>query len=134
MRKPDVYWHIYRNDHIKPQWRGRLTYVLEIPRTVGTPVLRHAFDPAGEDFPQGEEQIINLLQRLQHGIVFCGVNKAAIEQVIRSDPPLSAQEDDFLRYNHALVRNSQALFLQRSSLSSDKLPEKTARLLAGRAV
>ncbi len=73
----DVYWHIYRREQIKPALRGNLVLVLEIPGEAGAPVLRHVVDRFGRDFPEAEKTVNELLSRLTHGVVFCGVNKAA---------------------------------------------------------
>ncbi len=113
MRKPDVYWQIYRQDQIKPQWRGRLIYVLEIPRIPGTPVLRHVFDPTGGEFPRGEGQRNNLLRRLPHGIIYEGVNRTAVFEVMRFDPRISPQDPAFIFYNRKVVHNSRRFFLTR---------------------
>jgi hypothetical protein len=111
MKKPDVYWQVYRQDQIKPERRGRLVYLLEIPRIAGAPVLRHVFDPSGEEFPTGERQRASLLRRLPHGVVYEGVNRASVFEVLKSDPRISPGAEGFLDYNRAVVRNSRRFFL-----------------------
>ncbi len=52
MKRLDVYWHIYPRDQIKPELRGNLIYLLEIPALPGAPVVRQIVDPRGLDFPK----------------------------------------------------------------------------------
>ena len=85
--RPDVYWRIYRPDRIKPQLRGTLIFVLEIPATPGAPVLRHIFDPSGMDFPaQPRRGITRLLAQQRQGIVFDGDSKTANQELMKSNP------------------------------------------------
>src|SRR6266853_1108805 len=106
MRPSDVYWHFYRRHEIKPEFQGRMIYVLEIPRVPGCPVLRHVFDPLGRDFPSDSRQrLLHLMTSLRHGIVYHGVSKAAAYDVMLTDPRILKGDRKFVLYNHAIICN-----------------------------
>jgi hypothetical protein len=127
----DVYWHVFGREEIRGELRGNLVYVLEIPRTAGAPVLRHAFDPTGREFPVGNRQMKALLRRLPHGIIFQGLNRTAIYDVLLSDPRITCEDPQFILYNRQLIRNSQEFFLIHPDRCWDLLPEPTLAILGG---
>ena len=125
----DIYWHIYGRDQIKPALRGNLVYVMEIPRDTIGPVLRHVFDPSGLEFPAGKTQLMRLLKRLPHGIIYQGVNKAAVYDVLLSDPRIRRHDIHLHEYNRALVRNSRHFFLVDPEHPFEEMPAATAHML-----
>lgn len=135
MRPLDVYWHIYRKEQIKPELRGPLFYLLEIPIAPGFPVLRHVFDPVGRDFPKSPRQKLRaLLPGRRHGIFYEGVSKAAVYDVTLLDPKILKEDRHFLIYNRILVCNSRQFFLLEPNQGLEGLPPHTARLLSGKLV
>jgi hypothetical protein len=132
MRPSDVYWHIYRRGEIKPELRGRMIYVLEIPRVTGCPVLRHVFDPLGHYFPcDSRERISALMTGSRNGIIYNGISKAAAYDVMLTDPRILKLDTRFVLYNHEIVCNSRKFFLVQPEHGFDTMPEHTARLLCG---
>ena len=129
-----VYWHIYRRHQIRPELRGHLLYLLEVPRQRGLPVLRHVFDPTGCDFPIGTRQANALLRRLPHGILYRGVNKEAIYEILLRDPPITLGDASFGDYNRQLICNSREFFLVDPWFSRLGVSVETERLLSGEVV
>ncbi len=135
MKPMDVYWHIYSRDQIKPELRGRLIYLLEIPATPGSPVMRHVFDPAGREFPANSRQrVMALLSNLRHGIVYDGVSKHSVYDVLLCDPKIRREDPQFYAYNRGIISNSRTFFLTDPERGLQKLPQTTARLLRGEPV
>jgi len=132
MKSREVWWHVYRKVQIRPELRGRLSYVLDIPRTPGSPVIRHIFDPSGKDFPRCTiVRVRKLLETPHHGIVYLGVSKEAVYDVILSDPAIHRRDSDFILYNRDLVCNARKFFLCRPEQGFHAVPEQTLRLLCG---
>ncbi len=135
MKPMDVYWHIYSRDQIKPELRGRLIYLLEVPSAPGSPVLRHVFDPAGREFPANSHQrVMALLANLRHGIVFDGVSKHSVYDVLLFDPKIRREDPFFHQYNRGIISNSRTFFLQEPQRGMRGVPAATARLLNGEPV
>ncbi len=129
----DVYWHIYGQDQIRPELRGKLIYLIEVPRAIGSPVLRNIFDPTGTQFPaNAPERITALLDGEHHGIIYSGVSKAAVYDVMAFDEPIRNEDYSFLLYNEQIITNSRRFFLIDPDRAPDALPCYTARLLSGR--
>lgn len=132
MKPMDVYWHIYSRDQIKLELRGRLIYLLEIPSAPGSPVMRHVFDPDGREFPANSRQrVMALLSNLQHGIVFDGVSKHSVYDVLLYDPKIRREDPLFLAYNRGIISNSRTFFLNDPERGLKALPPATVRLLNG---
>ena len=132
MKPFDVYWHIYRRDQIKPEFRGYLICVLEVPPVTGLPVLRNILDPTGQDFPiAGREPLAALLERRHHAIVFEGVCKPAVFDLITLDPLIREERPQFLSYNRELVGNARQFLLADPDRGLPGMPARTARLLRG---
>ena len=126
--RPDVYWRIYRPDRIKPHLRGNLIFVLEIPATPGAPVLRHIFDPSGMDVPaQPRQGITRLLAQQRHGIVFDGVSKAGIHDLMKSNPEALKSMSTAGLFQRDLVTNAQSFFLTNPDPEFDVAPEVADR-------
>jgi len=135
MKPSDVYWHIYPRNEIKPECRGRMVYVLEIPRNPGCPVLRHVFDSLGRDFPADSyHRIMGLITSLRHGIVYQGINKASAYDVMLTDPRILKGDSQFLLYNHEIICNSRKFFLSEPEHGFESMPKHTAQLLCGHAL
>jgi hypothetical protein len=131
--RPDVYWRIYRPDRIKPHLRGNLIFVLEIPANPNGSVLRHIFDPSGMDFPaQPRRGITRLLAQQRQGIVFDGVSKAAIEELMKSNPEAPKSNSPSNLSRHDLVGNSRSFFLTNPEPDFEVSPE-VAEHLSGTA-
>jgi hypothetical protein len=128
----EVYWHVYRCNEIKPELRGNLRYLLEIPLTLGVPVLRHLVEPCGLGFLVSPRQgLTYFLHGQHHGILYDGVGQAAVQQVIQSGPGLEQADRRFAFYNRQLVCHSRNFFLLDPERGFDTLPEPTIRLLCG---
>jgi hypothetical protein len=130
----NVYWHVYRRHQIKPELRGPLVYLLEVARQPGLPVLRHVFDPTGRDFPNGTRQAGSLLRRLPHGILYRGINKEAVYEVLLRDPPITLDDPQFAEYNRRIICNSREFFLVEPWFDSLGVERETERLLCGEFV
>jgi hypothetical protein len=126
MKSPVLYWHIYTRDQIRPEHRGNLVYVLELPATGCAPVLRDIFDPSGIDFPNAAQPRLRaLLESGYHGILYIGLNKAAVYEVMAEDPQILQDDRDFSHYNCELLKNARQFFLSAperfAELSVEKL-------------
>jgi hypothetical protein len=55
---------------------------------------------------------MKLVERGAHGVVYEGVNESAVDDVMQNDPGISSGDQDFSRYNHAVVRNAREFFLR----------------------
>ena len=127
-----MHWHVYRREHIKPELRGRLIYVLEISNQPGQPLVRDIFDPTGKEFPcNTREQQLALLERKNNGIVFVGVNKAAVYDLVTQDPPIQNTADRYLDYNSSILENSLEFLLGDSSAQTQALPVEISRFAIG---
>lgn len=135
MRRPDVFWHIYANDQIKAALRGHLVYVLEIPPVPGSPVIRDIFDPTGQDF-QAESlaRAAHFVNSRSHGIIYRGVSKSAVYDLISFDPPVSGDDPQFTMYNRKVIANSRSFFLSNPNLGFEMMPVNTLRLVCGSAM
>ena len=132
MKTLDVYWHIYRRDQIKPGFRGHLICVLEVPPVPGLPVMRSVLDPTGRDFPiAGREVLAAFLEGRHHGLVFAGVCKSAMLELVTLDPVIREERPRFMSYNRELVQNARHFLLAHTDRVLKGLPKNTARLLRG---
>ena len=132
MKPFDVYWHIYRRDQIKPKFRGYLICVLEVPPATGLPVLRNILDPTGRDFPiAGPGALAALREFRHHAVVFEGVCKSAVYDLVAQDPVIREERPQFISYNREIVRNARQFLLADPDRSLKGMPEGTARLLRG---
>jgi len=130
----NVYWHIYRRHQIKPELRGHLVYLLEVAKQPGLPALRHVFDPTGRDFPIGTRQAATLLRRLPNGIVYRGINKEAVYEILLRDPPITLDDPQFTEYNRRIICNSREFFLIEPWFNRLGVMPETERLLCGELV
>lgn len=130
----NVYWHVYRRHQIRPELRGHLIYLLEVARQPGQPVLRHVFDPTGCDFPIGTRQAATLLRRMPNGIVYRGVSKEAVYEVLLRDPPITLDDPQFTEYNRQIICNSREFFLVDPWFNRLGVARETERLLCGELV
>ena len=67
--------------------------------------------------------------RLPHGIIYQGVNKAAVYDVLLSDPRIRRHDIHLHEYNRALVRNSRHFFLVDPEHPFEEMPAATAHML-----
>jgi hypothetical protein len=131
--RPDTHWHIYESEQIKPEHRGKLVYVLEIPRNPGPPVMRDVFDPIGREFPSNtRERLVAVLSEADHGIIIKGVSKAAVYAVMELDPPMLRTDSEFLDYNRRIVRNSIDYFVREPYAAVETAPEIMVRTSSAR--
>ena len=132
MKKLDVYWHLYRKDQIKPEFQGWLICVLEMPPVPGLPVLRNILDPNGRDFPiAGREALASLWEGRHHGVIFEGVCKSAIFDLVSQDPVIQEECPRFARYNREIVQNARQFLLADPERGLKSMPAGNARLLRG---
>ena len=112
MRAQDIHWHIYPKAQIKPELHGNLIYILEVPAFAGAPVLRDVFDPTGLEFPAtARRRISSLFDTHYNGIVYVGLSKTAVYDVMLYDPVLLNDDTDFAFYNRQIVANARNFFL-----------------------
>ena len=135
MKPPDVFWHIYGREQIKPPLQGDLIYAIEVPCRIGSPVIRHVFDPTGRQFSTDYQQRIRgALKRRNHGIVYQGVSKAAAYGVLLVEAGIAADDQRFIRYNQEVISNSKLYFLVKPEIGLQLMPEAVGRLLCGTLV
>lgn len=130
MRALNQYWHIYRPDQIKPELRGGLILILEMPASTGSPVLRHLFEMRQKG--DGTHEVSGPpLARGTNRIVFAGVAENAIYDLMLSDPAIRRDDVGYTSYNRQVVRNARQFLLQEPEHGFALLPATTARLLSG---
>jgi len=109
----EIYWHVYTQDQVKPELRGNLIYILEVPSFPGSPILRDIFDPTGRQFPSATAARLRaLIDSSYHGIMYRGVNKAAVYDVMLQDPVLLKHDPEFAIYNKAILAKARDFFLK----------------------
>jgi len=129
MKAPGLHWSIYGPDQVRPALRGNLVYLLEVAATGRAPILRDIFDPSGREFPNNAPARIRaLIQSGYHGVVYQGVSKAAVFDVMEHDPRILADDTTFERYNRELLENARRFFLQNPH---GPVPETEEVLLGG---
>ena len=129
-RSAHIYWHIYPEEQIRLEFRGRLVLVLEIPWLPGSPVIRHIFDATGRDFPPIDPSSFSaLMSAKHHGILYMGVNKEAVCELMLSDPPITKDDADYAFYNREIVANARNLLLLDPNLGFKAMPQHMAQLL-----
>ena len=114
MRRPvDIHWHIYSRDQIRPEYRGRLIYVLELAACVHAPILQEVFDPDGREFPAPtRERFSALIEAGYHTVVYAGLNKPAVDELMAQNPELLCADLDFRHFNrHLLLAARYSLLL-----------------------
>ncbi|MGA2660686.1 MAG: hypothetical protein ABSH34_24630 [Verrucomicrobiota bacterium] len=132
MKPPNVYWHVYPRTQIKPTLRGNLIYVLEVPVAAGSPVIRDIIDPSERDFPCHHTTWFPTPgQSQRRGIVFSGVSKAAVYDVMLFDPRISNDDVGLTRYNAGIVVNARSFFLIAPEHDLRVMPALAAQLLCG---
>ena len=130
MRPAHLYWHIYPRHQIRLELRGNLLFVLEVPWVAGCPVLRNIFDRTGRDFPRKPVGRFPEFTRSEHhGIIYAGVNKAAVYDLMLSDPPMSNTDTDYALYNQSIVASARNFFLIDPNLGFKSMPQHMAQLL-----
>ena len=129
MRSSQLYWHIYPREQIRSNFRGNLVFVLEVPWQAGCPVLRNIFDPTGEDFPKNPCRFPEFSRADYHGILYAGVNKTAVYELMLSDPPLLQADADYALYNREIVAGARNFFLIDPNLGFKTMPQHMAQLL-----
>jgi hypothetical protein len=130
MRSPHLYWHIYPRHQIRPELRGNLLFVLEVPWAPGSPVLRNIFDPTGRDFPRTSPASFPEFMRTEHhGILYAGLNKTAVYDLMLADLPVSKTDPDYAIYNRQIVANARNLLLLDPNLGFKAMPHHMAQLL-----
>lgn len=130
MRASHLYWHIYPRDQIRAKLRGNLVFILEIPWASGCPVLRNIFDPTGQDFPRTIPiRFPEFMRAEHHGVLYSGVNKAAVCDLMLSDPPMIKEDADYAVYNREIVANARNFFLIDPNLGFKSMPQYMAQLL-----
>ncbi len=104
--------------------------VLEVPWLPGSPVLRNIFDPTGRDFPRISPPTFSSWMSAQHhGIVYAGLNKSAVYDLMLSDPQISKTDPDYAVYNREIVANARNIFLLDPNLGFKAMPHHMAQLL-----
>ena len=129
MRLPHLSWHIYPQEQIRPELGGNLAFVLEVPWSPNSPVLRNIFDPTGTEFPRASFRLLNLERQDHHGILYAGVNRAAVCDLMLSDPQLLNEAPDYALYNRQIVANARNFFLLDPNLGFKSMPQHMAHLL-----
>jgi len=130
MRAHHIYWHIYPQDQIKPELRGGLIFVLEVPWEAGSPVVRDIVDTTGRDFPARTRFKFPSLPRPDyHGIMYVGVNKPAVYDLMLLDPQIIPENPDYSRYNAGIIANARNFFLRDPNRGFKALPQHLAQLL-----
>jgi hypothetical protein len=132
MKRFDVYWHIYRRDQIRPEYRGNLICVIEVPPAMGFPVVRNILDPACQGFVTVSRQMLaELLQRRHHVIIFEGVRKSAFCQLVSHDPVILKERPRFMSYNREIIHNARQFLLADPDCGLEAMSECHAQLLQG---
>ncbi len=130
MRPSHVYWHIYPRDQVKSALRGELFCVLEVPWKSGSPVVRDIVDPTGRDFPgQALLRFPALMRPDYHGIVYAGVSKSAVYNLMLSDPQIVSEDPGYSRYNRKIISNARNFFLLDPNLGFKAMPQHMVQLL-----
>ena len=130
MSSSHLYWHIYPQRQIRPGLRGNLLLVLEVPWMAWTPVIRNIFDPCGRDFARiDSETFFSFIQCEHHGILYAGVNKPGVYDIMLADPPMPNGEADYTLYNHEIVVRARNYFLADPNLAFKSMPSHMAQLL-----
>jgi hypothetical protein len=127
-----VYWHIYPPHQIKPELRGHLLCILAIPGSGNSPVIRDVVDPSGRDFPRFPQiKITDFVNGPHHGIVFQGVSREALYEVISLDPPIDRADVTCSGYNRQIVDNCRKFFLRNPGHPWNGVPQTASKLLCG---
>jgi len=125
-----VYWHLYAQNQIKPHLRGRLICVLEVPWVAGTPVVRDIFDPSGNDFPGQRDLPFPALRRANHhGILYAGVSKEAVYELMLNDAQMVPEDPTYAKYNHQIVSGARNFFLLDPNRAFKAMPQHLVQLL-----
>lgn len=130
MSKCHHYWHLYPQIQIKRGLRGGLICVLEVPWSSRTPVVRRVFDPAGSEFPgQKTLSFPALLSPDHHGIMYIGVNKTSVCDLMLNDPPMPADQPDYTIYNRQIISRARNFFLVDPNRGFKAMPQHMVQLL-----
>jgi len=125
-----TFWQIFGGENLKPSVQGDLVYLLEIPGTPGIPVLRNVFDPTGIHYPSNSyERLQALLEMGHHGILFEGVNKVTVEDLMDWEPAVTPEDTQFAVYNRRLVWSSLNLLLCDPVDALEQIPDPVVRML-----
>jgi hypothetical protein len=112
MKSPQLHWHIFTREQIRPEHRGNLVYILELSATGCAPALRDIFDPSGIYFPDAAQPRLRaLIESGYHGIIYSGLNKTAVYDVMAEDPPILQHDTTFAIYNSELIQHARKFFL-----------------------
>jgi hypothetical protein len=71
---------------------------------------------------------------MPHGIVYRGVNKEAVYEVLLRDPPITLDDPQFTDYNRQIISNSRDFFLVDPWFNRLGVARETERLLCGELV
>ena len=130
MRSPHLYFHLYPQNQIKPGLRGNLIFVLSVPWALGSPVVRDILDPSGNDFPgQKPIRFPALIRPDHHGVMYIGLNKVAICDVMLSDPQIIPEDPSFSFYNRQIVSKARNFFLLDPNRGFKTMPQHMVQLL-----
>lgn len=130
MSSPHLYWHIYSQRQIRHELRGHLLLVLEVPWIGMTPVVRNILDPQSRDFRlTGTGAFLSFMQREHHGILYAGVNKPAVCELMLADPSMPQGGGDYALYNHEIIARARNYFLLDPNLGFKSMPDHMAQLL-----
>lgn len=130
MSAPHLYWHIYPEKQIRPELRGNLLLVFEVPWTAWTPVIRNVFDQRSQDFPWDPRgTFLSCMQPEHHGVLYAGVSKAAVYDLMLADPSLPHADSDYGLYNHEVIAGARNYFLLDPNLGFKTMPSHMAQLL-----
>ena len=130
MSKCHHYWHIYPQTQIKHGLHGGLVCVLEVPWRASKPVVRCVLDPAGLDFP-GQKALTfpSLLSPDHHGVMYVGVSKTAVCDLMLTDPPMMADQPDYTLYNRQIISRARNFFLVDPNRGFKAMPQHMVQLL-----
>jgi hypothetical protein len=107
-----VYRRICRQPEIRPEVRGDLLLLLELPFGPALPIIREIYDPFGRRLPRrSRDQVHRRLQRIPAGIFFDGVAAEAVWELILWDPPLGSTDAALANYNAQMLLNACHAFL-----------------------
>jgi len=64
-----------------------------------------------------------------HGILYAGISKAAVYELMLSDPMMIKQDADYALYNGDIVANARNFLLLDPNLGFKSMPQHMAQLL-----
>jgi hypothetical protein len=119
MNSTDMYWQVYRQDKIRPELRGDLIYVIEVPAAPGEPAIRHVWDLTARHFPaEPRQKLAEIISRGHSGVVYQGVSAPPACEAIDCDPSIDPVARSCVSYNREILAASKQFFLDRAGAFS----------------